>query len=302
MRLEQFIQFVEAVRQRSISSASRRLHIPQQSLSASIAALENELGVMLLSRSPGGVRPTAIGLAVYDFMDQFLRGYRQLADSFHTPSHKRRVYHIPIAAQNNMLQTVIPQLTSELLREQDNITLDVLERPQDEIIAMCQRQEIAMGIILRFVQGEEAYPQLPDGLVFHPLFSSRPYFWLGQGHPLARRKSLSMEQVSHYPIVQNTSADEKMFQFIFAQRFGQFDVGIQTANLHLILQLVRENGLLCPDLKMQRGQLALSYLFHDQPVIALPLSAKDNYQMITGYLIKQGQENAPEMCIRDSLQ
>ena len=292
MRLEQFVYFIEVVRERSISSASRKLGVPQQSLSSSIAALEEELGVVLLERSANGVRPNAMGLAVYDYMIQFLEQYQALRASFH-PEQPKAVYHIPLAAQNNMMQTVIPQLTSELIKQQANIYLDVLEKPQDEILALVEREEIAMGIILCFVKGEEFYPSLPEGLIFRQLFASRPYFWMSQRHPLAKYKSVSMDMVRSYPILQNTSADEKMFYFIFKQRFGPFQVDVQTANIHLLQQLVLENMALCPDLKVERGQLAFAYLFHDQPAVALPVAAKDNYKMLTGYVLKKGKEKEP---------
>ena len=292
MRLEQFVNFVEVVRERSISSASRRLGVPQQSLSASIAALEEEVGMVLLERSPSGVRPNAAGLAVYEYMDQFLQEYQTLSQSFH-PARQKTVYHIPLAVQNNMLQTVIPQLTSELFKQHAQITLDVQEMPQEEILASVERGEAAMGIILCFLKGEEFSPELPETLLFRRLFASRPYFWLSREHPLAKAKSVSMDMVRPYPVLQNTSADEKMFRFIFAQRFGEFQIGMRTANIHLIQQLVLDNVAVCPDLKMERGQLAFAHLFHDQPAIALPLSAKDNYKMLTGYVLKKGQEEEP---------
>lgn len=292
MRLEQFVNFVEVVRERSISSASRKLQVPQQSLSSSIAALEEELGAELLERSSSGVRPNAAGLAVYEFMEQFLQEYQVLSESFH-PARQKTVDHIPLAVQNNMLQTVIPRLTSELIKQQAQISLDVQEKPQEEILAMVEREEIALGIILCFLKDDEFYPELPEGVLFRQLFASRPYFWVSRQHPLARAKSISMEMVRHYPIVQNTSADEKMFHFIFAHRFGDFQVGVRTANIHLIQQLVLENMAVCPDLKMERGQLAFAHLFHDQPVVSLPLSAKDNYKMLTGYVLKKGKTEEP---------
>lgn len=292
MRLEQFVDFVEVVRERSISSASRQLRVPQQSLSSSIQALEEELGAVLLERSPSGVRPNAAGLAVYEYMEQFLKQYQALSESFHPARQKIRC-QIPLAVQNNMLQTVIPQLTSELIKQQAQISLDVLEKPQEEILAMVEREEIAMGIILCFLKGEEFYPQLPEGMVFRQLFASRPYFWMSRHHPLARAKSVSMDMVRAYPVVQNANADEKMFRFIFAQRFGDFQIGVRTANIHLIQQLVLENMVVCPDVKMERGQLAFAHLFHDQPAVALPVASRDNYKMLTGYVLKKGKEEEP---------
>ena len=61
MRLEQLYNIVEVYKSRSMSQAAKNLFISQPSLSASVAALEEELGRKLFIRSSTGVTPTEYG-------------------------------------------------------------------------------------------------------------------------------------------------------------------------------------------------------------------------------------------------
>lgn len=58
MNLAQLEYLEAACREGCLTDVARSLHVTQQAVSASIAALEKELGVQLLVRSRGGVRPT----------------------------------------------------------------------------------------------------------------------------------------------------------------------------------------------------------------------------------------------------
>ncbi len=58
--------FVAVVEERHFGRAAARLHMTQPSLSRAIKHLENDLGAVLLDRSPVGVRPTPAGSALYD--------------------------------------------------------------------------------------------------------------------------------------------------------------------------------------------------------------------------------------------
>ncbi|MGW5723674.1 LysR family transcriptional regulator [Amycolatopsis sp. NPDC003865] len=74
MDIRQIEYFSAIVREGSFSRAARKLHLGQPALSKQIRALERELGVELLVRLPGGVRPTPAGARLEE-MAQHLLGY-----------------------------------------------------------------------------------------------------------------------------------------------------------------------------------------------------------------------------------
>ncbi|GGG47371.1 LysR family transcriptional regulator [Kocuria dechangensis] len=67
--------FLEVVREGSISKAAKSLGMTQPPLSAAMSALEKELGVRLLERTPRGIRPTPAGLHLVE------RGTRLVRES-----------------------------------------------------------------------------------------------------------------------------------------------------------------------------------------------------------------------------
>ena len=74
MEIRQIQYFTTIVREESFSRAARKLYVGQPALSKQVQALERELGVELLVRLPGGVRPTFAGTRL-DEMAQTLLGY-----------------------------------------------------------------------------------------------------------------------------------------------------------------------------------------------------------------------------------
>ncbi len=66
MEIRELRAVVAVAEERSISRGARRLHITQQSLSATVTGVERRLGVRLFARTSRGVEPTAAGRALLD--------------------------------------------------------------------------------------------------------------------------------------------------------------------------------------------------------------------------------------------
>jgi DNA-binding transcriptional LysR family regulator len=64
--LRQLRYFVAVAEEQSFTRASRRLHVTQQTVSASIAGLERQLGCQLLERTGRSVELTAAGQSLLD--------------------------------------------------------------------------------------------------------------------------------------------------------------------------------------------------------------------------------------------
>ena len=60
MELRQLRYLVEVAAAGSLGKAAQRLYIAQSAISRQIAELEDELGVVLLRRGPGGREPLAV--------------------------------------------------------------------------------------------------------------------------------------------------------------------------------------------------------------------------------------------------
>lgn len=66
MSVEQLETVVAIAEEGSLTGASRRLHVSQPPVSRRLAALEDELGVLLFERLARGMRPTVAGARFVD--------------------------------------------------------------------------------------------------------------------------------------------------------------------------------------------------------------------------------------------
>jgi LysR family transcriptional regulator, nitrogen assimilation regulatory protein len=78
IQLRQLRYFVAIVDSGSFSRAATMVYVAQSALSSQIAELEQELGIMLLHRTPRGARPTAAGEVMYRDATHILRLFEKI--------------------------------------------------------------------------------------------------------------------------------------------------------------------------------------------------------------------------------
>lgn len=77
MELREMRGFVAVVEEGGLSAAARRLHLSQPAVSQLVGSLERQLGLRLLVRGSGGVRPTEAGRTLYAEARAVLARYEQ---------------------------------------------------------------------------------------------------------------------------------------------------------------------------------------------------------------------------------
>ena len=96
MKLSQMRYFSASCHAGNISKAANQLHISQPSITASIKALEDELGVALLHRSNRAVSPTPDGERFLARCDAILAEVDSLAEEFAEISRNHKLIHVGI--------------------------------------------------------------------------------------------------------------------------------------------------------------------------------------------------------------
>lgn len=81
MNFRQLEYFAAVAEARSISRASRELHVAQPPISRQLAMLEDELGVQLFLRNNKGIELTEAGRCLYQQSEQMFQSLRMMADS-----------------------------------------------------------------------------------------------------------------------------------------------------------------------------------------------------------------------------
>ena len=290
MRLEAMWYFLEVADLKSISKVSRRYSIPQQSLSSMLASLEKELGGSLFIRSAVGLALTETGKLFYQYCSNFFMEYAALQRELNSQGTVI-LKKIVVSAQNNIAQTLLPNWISLLLKYQPEIETEINVQNMLSTVDDVVQNKAQIGFILRFEKDHVVYPEIPRQLEFHPIFFSRPYFWVNQKNPLAQYKTVHMKMLENYTIIRDQNSDNELFEFIFSDFFEMNAHFLKAANAHIISKLVKDNIAVCPDLKVRKGDLGLGYLFTQQDdVKAIPLALQDTYKIVTGYIVRKDFE------------
>src|SRR5215468_4814077 len=170
--LRQLDYFVAAFEERNVTGAARRRHVSQPSVSAAIAALEEELGTPLFVRHRKGAQPTAAAEQLYPIARRLVDETMALGSLFRTPRETR-------------------PLRLGLMRSLD------AARVVEAIEAL------APGTQLRLVDAEErcdariiSRALLKPNEAFVPLWRERYVIALPQSHPLALRATLDVRDLA----------------------------------------------------------------------------------------------------------
>ena len=144
MNLTSMEYFVALARERSFTKAAQQLHITQQSLSAHIAALEQELGCQLLVRRVP-LELTYAGTVFLRYAANFQRELGDLHREFSDITNNQRgILRIGIAFTRG--RTIMPDLITAFQRQYPNITIELSEAPNRMLHQNLLNREIDLAI------------------------------------------------------------------------------------------------------------------------------------------------------------
>ena len=177
----------------SIVQASERVNVSAPSISAAITQLEREFGIQLfIRRHAQGLSPTPGGRR---FMKQAKLLLDQ-ADLLHDLAGD-------IAAQPSgpinvgCLVTLAPLVLASLRKSFE------AEFPQSRIVQRVENQAKLLEL-LQVAEIDVAITydlEIPKGIAFEPLTTLPPNVLLPAGHPLSKRRSISIDELREHPMV-----------------------------------------------------------------------------------------------------
>jgi len=177
----------------SIALASAKVNVSSPSISAAINQLEKEFGLPLFVRQHAqGLSLTLAGRQMMKQAKQVLHEADQLngladdiAGTIRGP--------LSIGCMLTFAQVVLPSLRASFQAKFPDVHLRQAELNQSEIFSQLRRAEIDVALTYDL--------ELPSDLEFQSFASLPPYAILHVDHPLAERKSVSIEELVPHPMV-----------------------------------------------------------------------------------------------------
>jgi DNA-binding transcriptional LysR family regulator len=193
MELRQLEYFIAVAEEANFTRAAERVHISQSGVSAQIRQLERELGAELIDRSTRSAGLTAAGEAALEHARAVVasaNAVRHAVGEVTDLIRGRLVVGMVIGC------TITPlfDALSAFHLAHPGVEISLLEDGSDRLIDGVRAGAIDLALIGTAVAA-------PDGLGALTIISERLVAAVPAGHPLAKKRRVTLSDVSAYPIV-----------------------------------------------------------------------------------------------------
>ena len=179
--------FIALAREEHFGRAAEICGVTQPTLSAAIKQLEDQLGVMLVSRGSRFQGLTPEGQRVLEWARRIVGDTRTMREEMRA-ARKGLSGHIRLAAVPTTL-AMVPMITAPFQEKHPDVTFSVQSTTSVQILALLENLEIDAG--LTYLENE------PLGRVTSvPLQVERYHLVTAAGTPLSERESVTWKEVS----------------------------------------------------------------------------------------------------------
>lgn len=146
LSIRQLQAFREVMRTGSISEAARALNRTQPSVSAMIASLENELGLVLFKREKKRLLKTPEAQYFLGEAEAILERLGQVSKTMHEISNLQ-IGRLRIACMPAAASFLMPQLVARFLKDKDNVNASLMMRTSAAIEELVATQQYDIGLV-----------------------------------------------------------------------------------------------------------------------------------------------------------
>jgi DNA-binding transcriptional LysR family regulator len=194
MRVERARYLLAAVETGSLRAAAARCGVSQPTIGEQIALLEEDLDVVLLTRSRHGVRPTPAGHALLEPLSRLVAAEDALRESAMESSGAYRG-RVQIGGVSVTAETIIAPAVGRLREDHPELRFTVREGASTAVEAAVLDGELDFGVITMPLG-----PAAP-GLRRTSLLSAPVGVFARTDHPLAGRDHVHWRDLETWPIV-----------------------------------------------------------------------------------------------------
>lgn len=198
MKLHQLKYFIEIVLSGSINEAARRLYISQPTLSKAIKELENDLGIVLFTRTSTGISLSPDGAEFLSYARQINEQVELLERRYFDAEPSQQLFSVSSQHYSFVVDAFV-----EMIRKYggDKYQFTIRETRTYEIIDDVKNLTSEIGVLYISAFNEKVLLQLikEKGLKFTQLFEAHPHIFISKTNPLAKRDSVTLEDLDPYP-------------------------------------------------------------------------------------------------------
>ena len=196
--MQQLKYVVTVARTGSMSEASKELFISQPGLTTSIRELETEMGIKIFTRTNKGVVTSNEG----SLLEGVYKSGTKIKQQFCVSTQH---YSFAVNAFVDLIRRFAGEEYDFSLRETETY----------EIIDDVAKMKSEIGILYLNSFNKDALMKIikSKSLTFTELFTAKPHVFVSTDHPLADKKSVTMEELADYPYLSFEQGEHNSFYY-----------------------------------------------------------------------------------------
>lgn len=182
----------------SFNKAAEKLYVSQPSLTNAIHDLEGELGIQIFNRTGRGVTLTQDGQEFISNAKQLYLNYESVVERYKKGGASKKKFGISTQHYSFALKSFV-----EMVKRfnTDEYEFAIRETRTKEVIEDVASLKSQIGILYLSDFNRAIIQKMLNAkdLEFHPLIDCKAFVYMWKGHPLAKKKSISFEELADYP-------------------------------------------------------------------------------------------------------
>ncbi|HEU1797450.1 TPA: LysR family transcriptional regulator [Streptococcus pneumoniae] len=227
MNIQQLRYVVAIANSGTFREAAEKMYVSQPSLSISVRDLEKELGFKIFRRTSSGTFLTRRGMEFYEKSQELVKGFDIFQNQYANPEEEKDEFSV--ASQH--YDFLPPTITAFSERYPDYKNFRIFESSTVQILDEVAQGHSEIGIIYLNNQNKKGIMQRVEklGLEVIELIPFHTHIYLREGHPLAQKEELVMEDLADLPTVRFTQ--EKDEYLYYSENFVDTSASSQMFNV-----------------------------------------------------------------------
>ena len=196
----------------SLNKAAEILYVAQPSLTGAVKELEKELGITIFNRSGRGVTLTNDGTEFLLYARQVYAQYKELLEKYGKAGNLKKKFGVSTQHYSFAVKAFV-----EMVKTFDTSKYEfaIRETKTKEVIDDVSTMRSEIGILYLSDFNRKALLKILSSqqLEFHSIIHCKPYVYLWKGHPLAKKKSITLPELQQYPCLSFEQGESSSFYY-----------------------------------------------------------------------------------------
>ena len=196
----------------SLNKAAEILYVAQPSLTGAVKELEKELGITIFNRSGRGVTLTNDGTEFLLYARQVYAQYKELLEKYGKAGSLKKKFGVSTQHYSFAVKAFV-----EMVKTFDTSKYEfaIRETKTKEVIDDVSTMRSEIGILYLSDFNRKALLKILSSqqLEFHSIIHCKPYVYLWKGHPLAKKKSITLPELQQYPCLSFEQGESSSFYY-----------------------------------------------------------------------------------------